>query len=245
MGSYRYETAFASAFAVNALFDHGVVDRILHNGGDIVLFATPGGQHVSLHFIDSALPLYEIRKTLRDNGVKDIYTLFLLWSDMMLPREGQVYRADDWMEALYTLYDNCIYAYDQMDSESFIFPVYFRGESQLRRIEYGTTVRFQELTCRRVRTHLEGLNDTWFVADFGGAHGKAHDPHAHAVFSAALSEYYLLLGVAPDDDRETIKRAYRLLARRYHPDLNPSPEAHEQMQRINQAYQAILGTKQD
>ena len=245
MGSYRYETAYASAYAVNGLIDHGVLDHMLHNGGDIVLFATPQGQRVSLHFIESALPVYEIRKTLSDNGSKGIYTLFLLWSDMMLPQHGQVYRADDWMEALYSLYNDCIYAYDQIDSESFLFPVYFRGESQLRHIEYGTTVRFPQLTCREVHTHLPGLNDRWRVADFGGIHGRAHDPRASAVFSAALDEHYVILGVAPEDDRETIKRAYRLLARRYHPDLNASPEAHEQMQRVNEAYQAILGTRQD
>ncbi|MCC6614292.1 MAG: J domain-containing protein [Anaerolineae bacterium] len=245
MGSYRYETAYASAYAVNGLIDHGALDRMLHNGGDIVLFATPQGQRVSLHFIESALPVYEIRKTLEENGAKGIYTLFLLWSDMMLPQDGQVYRADDWMEALYTLYQGSIYAYDQVDTESFLFPVYFRGESQLRRIEYGTTIRFAQLTCREVRTYLPGLNGAWRVADFGGVHGKAHDPQANAVFSAALSEHYVILGVTPEDDRDTIKRAYRLLARRYHPDLNNSPEAHEQMQRVNEAYQAILGARQD
>jgi len=245
MGSYRYETAYASAYAVNGLTDHGVLDHMLHNGGDIVLFATPQGQRVSLHFIESAIQVYEIRKTLNDNGDNGIYTLFFLWSDMMLPQDGQVYRADDWMEALYSLYNDCIYAYDQIDSESFLFPVYFRGESQLRRIEYGTTIRFAQLTCRQVRTHLPGLNDQWRVADFGGLHGRAHDPQASAAFSAALSEHFVVLGVTPEDDRETIKRAYRLLARRYHPDLNDSPESHEQMQRVNEAYQAILGARQD
>lgn len=34
-----------------------------------------------------------------------------------------------------------------------------------------------------------------------------------------LENYYAILGVPADADQETIKRAYRQLARRYHPDL--------------------------
>ncbi len=242
MGSYRYETAYASAYTVNQLSEHGALERMIHNGGDIVLFETPRGQAVSLHFIESELPLYEIRATLHDNGKKDIHTLFLLWCDMMLPNHGQTYHAQDWMEALYTLYGGCIYAYDLIDAESFIFPVYFRGSTPVRLVEFGTTVRFRSLTCRTVRTSLAGLNDVWRVADFAGPQGTEHDPAAHVRAEAALHDFYVLLGVRPGDDRETVKRAYRLLARRYHPDLNRSPEAHEHMQRLNQAYQAILDT---
>ena len=52
-------------------------------------------------------------------------------------------------------------------------------------------------------------------------------------------DYYRVLGVSPQADAETIERAYRRLARRYHPDLNPSPDAAEQMARINEAYQVL------
>jgi curved DNA-binding protein CbpA len=37
-----------------------------------------------------------------------------------------------------------------------------------------------------------------------------------------------------------VRRAYRDLARQYHPDLNPSPDATAKMQAINQAYQQIM-----
>jgi hypothetical protein len=50
--------------------------------------------------------------------------------------------------------------------------------------------------------------------------------------------YYAILGVPIDADSDTLKRAYRQLARRYHPDL-AGPGGDEQMKRINRAY-AVL-----
>src|SRR5579875_4052955 len=53
-----------------------------------------------------------------------------------------------------------------------------------------------------------------------------------------LENYYAILGVPADADQETIKRAYRQLARRYHPDL-AGPEGATQMKRINRAYDVL------
>jgi len=50
--------------------------------------------------------------------------------------------------------------------------------------------------------------------------------------------YYALLGVPIDADADTIKRAYRQLARRYHPDL-AGPQGAVQMKRINRAYDVL------
>ena len=54
--------------------------------------------------------------------------------------------------------------------------------------------------------------------------------------------YYAVLGVSADADSDTLKRAYRQLARRFHPDL-AGPEGAIQMKRINRAY-AILGDEE-
>ncbi len=54
----------------------------------------------------------------------------------------------------------------------------------------------------------------------------------------APDNYYTILGVPIDADDDTIKRAYRQLARRYHPDLAGS-EGAVQMKRINRAYDVL------
>jgi len=53
-------------------------------------------------------------------------------------------------------------------------------------------------------------------------------------------DYYEVLGVNRSDDQEEIKRAYRRLARQYHPDVNPgNKEAEERFKEINEAYEVL------
>jgi DnaJ domain len=52
-----------------------------------------------------------------------------------------------------------------------------------------------------------------------------------------MPSHYDILQVSPEADTETIRAAYRTLARRYHPDLNPDDTwATDRMQQLNQAY---------
>lgn len=49
-----------------------------------------------------------------------------------------------------------------------------------------------------------------------------------------------VLGVAPGSDHQTIKHAYRRLAKKFHPDINPDdPEAEKHFKRIQRAYDTI------
>lgn len=86
------------------------------------------------------------------------------------------------------------------------------------------------------------------------------DPNAyHAIFDQFeqmmknihpkenVDEAYKVLGVDPSDDMDTIKKAYRKLVKKYHPDIIKSQgkddaymqEATEKTQEINQAYELI------
>lgn len=54
-----------------------------------------------------------------------------------------------------------------------------------------------------------------------------------------FKDYYQILGVQPDADDKAIKTAYRKLARKYHPDVNPEQGAEEKFKEVAEAYEAL------
>lgn len=52
--------------------------------------------------------------------------------------------------------------------------------------------------------------------------------------------YYQMLGVSQDADSTTIKNAFRKLAKKYHPDINPgNAEAEKMFKDVNEAYSVL------
>jgi preprotein translocase subunit Sec63 len=57
-------------------------------------------------------------------------------------------------------------------------------------------------------------------------------------------DYYTILQVDPRAEPEVMQAAYRRLAAKYHPDIDPSPEATERMKLLNAAYEILSDSVQ-
>jgi len=53
-------------------------------------------------------------------------------------------------------------------------------------------------------------------------------------------DYYNILGVDKNADKKEVKKSYRKLALKYHPDKNPSKEAEEKFKEISEAYAVLF-----
>lgn len=54
-----------------------------------------------------------------------------------------------------------------------------------------------------------------------------------------FKDYYAALDVARDSDPETIKKSYRRLARKYHPDVSKEPDAEARFKDVTEAYETL------
>lgn len=56
-------------------------------------------------------------------------------------------------------------------------------------------------------------------------------------------DYYKILGIPRDADEDQIKKAYRKMALKYHPDKNSDPSAEEKFKEIAEAYEVLSDRK--
>lgn len=56
-------------------------------------------------------------------------------------------------------------------------------------------------------------------------------------------DYYKILGIQPGANEEEIKKAYRRMALKFHPDKNKDPNAEEKFKEIAEAYEVLSDPK--
>lgn len=57
------------------------------------------------------------------------------------------------------------------------------------------------------------------------------------------ARYYIQIGLSQNANEREVKKAYRTLVKQYHPDVNPSKEAHTKFLKITEAYEIITGQR--
>jgi hypothetical protein len=240
----RTETHAAREYLVLNLHQHPQVLNLWEDGSDLVAATFRSGAKLMIYLVDDYLSLHELQKILGENQAKGQHTLFFFWAEMLLPNDGERFMPQDWMMALLSLHGEKIYAYEVNSTEVFMFPVYFQAiEGQHERhIRWGKTLNWQHIRLRTRPLETPHLKGDFLLGDFSppqlGQGPKTSPPAIN--LSPALQAHYRLLGLEDSADLEAIKQAYRDLARQYHPDLNPAPEATSKMQALNAAYAQIL-----
>lgn len=242
----RFDTYNASAHLVRQLEASGTA-TVAHDGGDTILVELKSGHEVSIHLIETVLPVYELKLNLIENAEDEIYSLFVLWGDMFLHHDGEIFQPDAWMLALIALYGGKLYAFDVYGKDIRIFPAYFEPLTGglLYRVHYGADIDVTRLSCGSYDMKHPELSGSWLIADFTGAtpppkRAKKPEETKKPAHRPRRETPWEILGITKTTERDEIKRAYRRMARRYHPDLNSSPDAHYLMQKLNTAYDRIL-----
>lgn len=181
-----------------------------------------------------------------------LYSLFML-DGAWLSDEGLALARFEAVEQSLACYSRKIYVYKLFDEHLMILPVYRNAlNGSQDSLYYGPPVHMGDFKCY----WLEHEGQEWALAEFGfkqfwepkrppqqpypRGQQTRHKTTVPPRKSDAAQVYYDILGLSHVANEAEVKQAYRQLAQLYHPDVNGSPEAKAQMQRINEAYRQIM-----
>lgn len=192
---------------------------------------------------------------LTQNSQQALYSLPILNGDMLYDMDK---RLEHTLSMLDIFYPRKAYVYKVLDGEISVLPVYMEWPEE--HVKFYLSPPVDLLRLKRREVELERM--TFRVADFGarppydprvrfrrwqarygsGNGGRrTHQRRRRTTYRGyAASTYYEILGLSRGASLQEIRTAYRQLARELHPDVNPSPEAKARMQKINEAYAALV-----
>lgn len=226
---------------------------------DALLVKPTSGEPIAIYLLDDCLSARDVGQLLSQNSEHGVFTLPVLngaWFSDTPPDNLAAMLA-----MLEVVYPRKAYVYTVLDEQLSILPIYLNWPDENLAYYFAPPINPANLKCRYVDT--DRLH--WAVADFGprptydpaerfrrwqtqygsgmgGRTNHSRRPRKRRIY--ASRDHYALLGVDLAATLDEIKQAYRKLARELHPDINPSPEAKQQMQAINEAYHAITRNNQ-
>jgi hypothetical protein len=232
----RFDTYAAGYDLVTRIQKAGIAASI-HDDGDLILAKLHNGSTISIYLIERPTNFNDIQHYYTANIVRGWFTMCILQVGLLLPDHDTWYVPDDWMQTLLAMHHNQIYAFDAVGRHAYFFPVHFYGHEKARHIRWGDLI---DVATLHTETFMhQGFE--WHTAMFGGPRQRV----AEVIPRDALAEAYILLGLQGAESLSDVKRAYREMARRYHPDLNPGREALYRMKEINLAYKRIVGAREE
>jgi len=102
-----------------------------------------------------------------------------------------------------------------------------------------TTGFISSPTCPAGITPSYGINSGRSVS-FRNFNAKNQGRQSRtSLFMSSNRDFYQILGVQRNSDIADVKKAYRKLAKKYHPDANPGEDTTEKFQEINRAYEIL------
>lgn len=258
MSMRRIHKKRARAYLVESLEAAPNVAAVPDEWEDMVSVRLTTGQNIAIYFVERFIDLDDVLFTFHENSTSAIYTLYLLEGGMFFPDTNTPFVPPDWMQALLQWYGGKIYNYRVMDELVDIAPVYFQALGEVAyQVYYGDKIDVSRLATYSIR--LDWPDGEWLVADTEGPAYRFAPPAQDGTTGYAqpftdpftneelpltpdleASDPYAVLGIGRDADRAMVKAAFRALARRYHPDLDPTAGAKARMQALNRAYRHVM-----
>ncbi len=221
-----------------------------------LLISEKNAPGVAIYLFDTCPTPRHLGHILAQNSQQALYSLLVLDGDILF---GESDRLEATLSMLDIFYPRKAYVYKVLDDEISVLPVYMDWPEEHLKFYVAPPVDLLQLHRRDVemeRTILRVADfgarppynprarfERW-QAKYGGGNG-GRNTHKRRRRSTtyrgyAAHQHYEALGLSRGASFEDIRAAYRQRARELHPDVNPSPEAKAQMQRINEAYAALV-----